>query len=83
MTSTTLENMYAYYPATASIIPYKDWVVVAYPNYKGVGVDVYESTESLEQFNNYNRRFDRIYQEEGIFEDLGYAVKWAFEKLGQ
>ncbi|HEN0301696.1 TPA: hypothetical protein U3P08_001940 [Streptococcus agalactiae] len=83
MISTTLTKMYTDYPATASIIPYKDWVIVAYPSYKGVGVDVYESPYSLDEFDNFERRFDRIYHEEGIFEDIGFAVKWAFEKLGE
>lgn len=83
MISTTLTKMYTDYPATASIIPYRDWVIVGYPSYKGVGVDVYESPYSLEEFDNFERRFDRIYHEEGIFEDLGFAVKWTFEKLGE
>lgn len=82
MKTTTLERLYSYHQATASIIPYKDWVIVAYSGYKGVSVDIYESTDSLEDFSNFESRFDRIYQEEGNFQDQGHAVKWAFETIG-
>ncbi|HGK7343001.1 TPA: hypothetical protein ACJ51Q_001813 [Streptococcus suis] len=77
--TTTLEKLYEIYPATASIIPYKDWVIVASTGYKGTEVEIYETADSLEEFEN----FDRIYQEAGRFEDFGHAVKWAFEKIGE
>ncbi|HEM3563663.1 hypothetical protein NKE72_00505 [Streptococcus suis] len=77
--TTTLEKLYEIYPATASIIPYKDWVIVASTGYKGTEVEIYETADSLEEFEN----FDRIYQVAGRFEDFGHAVKWAFEKIGE
>lgn len=76
----TLEKLY---PTTASIIPYKEWVIVASNGYKGTEVEIYETADSLEEFENFKRRFDRIYQEAGRFEDFGHAVKWAFEKIGE
>lgn len=82
-TSTTLENMYSNYGATASIIPYKDWVIVAYDGYKGVGLHIYETMDSLKDFDNYERRFDRITEADQAFQDFGHAVKWAFETLGE
>ncbi|CNC76466.1 TPA: hypothetical protein ACUBVD_000869 [Streptococcus agalactiae] len=82
MTTATLERLHGYYQATASIIPYKDWVIVAYTGYKGVSVDIYETTDSLDHFSHFERKFDRIYQEEGNFQDQGNAVKWAFETIG-
>ncbi|MCK3941474.1 hypothetical protein HCC47_01180 [Streptococcus suis] len=77
--TTTLEKLYEIYPATASIIPYKDWVIVASKVDKGTEVEIYETADSLEEFEN----FDRIYQVAGRFEDFGHAVKWAFEKIGE
>ena len=74
--TTTLEKLYEIYPATASII-------VASNGYKGTEVEIYETADSLEEFENFERRFDRIYQEAGRFEDFGHAVKWAFDKIGE
>ncbi|WP_270315130.1 hypothetical protein [Streptococcus infantarius] len=81
--TTTLEKLYEIYPATASIISYKDWIIVASNGYKGTEVEIYETADSLEEFENFERRFDRIYLEAGRFEDFGHAVKWAFDKIGE
>lgn len=79
---TTLEKLYSHYSASASIIPYQDWVIIAYQDHKGVSVDIFETADSLEDFMNFERRFNRIYQKEGKLEDQGYVVKWVFETLG-
>lgn len=81
--TTTLEKLYETYPTTASIIPYKEWVIVASKGDKETVVEIYETADSLEEFENFERRFDRIYQEAGRFEDFGHAVKWAFDKIGE
>ena len=69
--------MYSNYGATSSIIPYIDWVIVAFNGYKGVELHIYETIDSLEDFDN----FERIIEAEESFQDLGHAVKWAFEQL--
>ncbi len=73
--------MYSNYGATSSIIPYIDWVIVAFNGYKGVELHIYETIDSLEDFDNFERKFDRIIEAEESFQDLGHAVKWAFEQL--
>lgn len=80
--TTTLKNLYSKHNPTTSIIPYQDWVIVAYPNHNGIGVQIYETTDSLEAFENGERRLECIIQSEDDFEDQGYAVKWAFEQIG-
>ena len=47
-TQTKLENLYSLYEATASIVPYKDWVIVAFQSYKGINVHIFKTIESLE-----------------------------------
>ena len=73
--------MYSNYGATSSIIPYIDWVIVAFNGYKGVELHIYETIDSLEDFDNFERKFDRIIEAEESCQDLGHAVKWAFEQL--
>ena len=48
--TTTLEKLYEIYPATASIIPYKEWVIVASKGNKETVVEIYEIVDSLEEF---------------------------------
>lgn len=74
-TSTTLEKMYSNYGATSSIIPYIDWVIVAFNGYKGVGLHIYETIDSLEDYDKFERKFDRIIEAEESFQDLDHAVK--------
>lgn len=80
--TTTLEKLYDIYPATAVIIPYKDWVIVTSNGYKGTEVEIYETADSLEEFENFECRLNRIYKETLIVADLGHAVKWAFDMFG-
>ncbi|EHJ57527.1 hypothetical protein HMPREF9318_01546 [Streptococcus urinalis FB127-CNA-2] len=81
-TQTTLENAYSLYPATASIVPFKNWLIIAYQSYKGVNLHIFETVESLDEFSKGERRFNLIIDSEETFEDQGHAVKWAFETLG-
>ena len=48
--TTTLEKLYEIYPTTASIIPYKEWVIVASKGNKETVVEIYEIVDSLEEF---------------------------------
>ena len=63
--------MYSNYGATSSIILYIDWVIVAFNGYKGVELHIYETIDSLEDFDNFERKFDRIIEAEETFQDLG------------
>lgn len=81
--TTTLEKLYEIYPATASIIPYKDWVIVASNGHKGTEVEIYEIVDSLEEFELFECRLNRIYKESIIVTDLGHAVKWVFDMFGE
>ncbi len=81
--TTTLEKLYELYPTTASIIPYKEWVIVASKGDKETVVEIYEIIDSLEEFELFECRLNRIYKESIIVTDLGHAVKWAFEKIGE
>lgn len=80
--STTFEKLYSYYPSTATLIPYKDWVLVAYEGRKGIALHIFETCDSLEDFTNVERRFDRVIMSDLVFEDLGHAIKWGFEQIG-
>ncbi|WP_449458095.1 Nmad4 family putative nucleotide modification protein [Streptococcus suis] len=81
--TTTLEKLYEIYPTTASIIPYKEWVIVASNGYKGTEVEIYETADSLEEFELFECRLNRIYKESIIVTDLGHAVKWVFDMFGE
>ena len=81
-TQTKLENLYSLYEATASIVPYKDWVIVAFQSYKGINVQIFKRIESLENLSNFERRFNLVVDSEESFADQGEAVKWAFGKIG-
>lgn len=81
--TTTLKKLYEIYPATASIIPYKDWVIVVSNGDNGTEVEIYETVDSPEEFEDFERRLNRIYKETLIVEDLGQAVKWAFDMFGE
>ena len=78
--TTILEKLYEIYPTTASIIPYKEWVIVASKGNKDTVVEIYEIVDSLEEFEC---RLNRIYKESIIVTDLGHAVKWAFDMFGE
>lgn len=81
--TTTLEKLYEIYPTTASIIPYKEWVIVASKGNKETVVEIYEIVDSLEEFELFECRLNRIYKESIIVTDLGHAVKWAFDMFGE
>ena len=82
-TETTFEGVYSLYPATASIVPYKDWLIIAFQTYKGINLHIFETVESLDEFPQEERRFYFIIDSEESFQDQGHAVKWAFEVLGE
>ncbi|HFI0077997.1 TPA: hypothetical protein ACGO3I_002064 [Streptococcus suis] len=81
--TTTLEKLYELYPTTASIIPYKEWVIVASKGDKETVVEIYETVDSPEEFEDFECRLNRIYKETLLVEDLGQAVKWAFDMFGE
>ncbi|MFS5272596.1 hypothetical protein V2T60_06590 [Streptococcus agalactiae] len=82
MTTTTLEKLYSHYPATASILPYKDWVIVATPTYKGIVAEIYKYESLSEYTNRMEADLNLEKTSEETFQDQGHAVKWAFEILG-
>ncbi|MEI4339542.1 hypothetical protein V9Z66_09955 [Streptococcus suis] len=52
--TTTLEKLYEIYPTTASIIPYKEWVIVASKGNKETVVEIYEIVTALKNLNYLN-----------------------------
>lgn len=82
MSYTTIEKLQSAYSATASIIPYKDWIIVAFPTYRGVEARLFESVDIGEDIPPYEARYLEIYEEEDqVFEDQGRAVRWAFDRI--
>ena len=74
---TTLEELYSQHAATTSLIPYKNWVIVAFPTYRGVEVQIFQSL--ADGANLYESNLVEAYDDEQVFTDQGHAVKWAFD----
>ncbi|MGT2866535.1 Nmad4 family putative nucleotide modification protein [Streptococcus fryi] len=77
----TLEELYAFYGATDSLIPFKDWLLVAYYNGRAFQIDFYKTEDKLPSSQNYLRHYAKVRTSEVSFVDQGHALKWAFDQL--
>lgn len=82
MTYTTIEQLHSKHSARANIIPYKDWLIVAFSTYRGIEARIFETFDLEEGFTLDEARYFEIYEDEDqVFEDQGRAVRWAFDRI--